>query len=433
MNSNHTPRKIGFTTLGCRLNQFETDALIGLFAKNNYEIVDFDEVADVYVINSCTITSKGEQKSRNKINRAIKNNSSAIIVVTGCSVVANPDYFNEREDIDIVVSNKKKHHLFQLVEEKLNGFTQDHPEFDEDSFSLTTDLTSSRTRAAVKIQDGCDNFCSYCIVPLVRGRAISRKANEIIEDIKRLINLGYKEIVITGVNVAVYNDNKIDFTKLIESILAIPLDFRLRLSSVEPVKFSDDFIQLFNSDKLCNHIHLCLQSGSNKILQAMNRNYTKEEFTHTLNQLKQAHPLFNFTTDIITGFPNESEEDFQDSLKAVKEMGFTHVHTFKYSVRNGTKAANYPQQISEKDKKERSKIITLESEKNKVKFRKNMIGITQKVLIEKIEEDGYASGYGELYVPIKFKTDSEQTNVFKTVEIIGIDEDLTLLGKLNRG
>ncbi len=430
MHKKSTPTKIGFATLGCRLNQFETDALIGLFTKNDYKIVDFDEKADVYVINSCTITGKGEQKSRNKINRAIKKNGSALIVVTGCSVVANPDYFRNRNDIDIVVTNKKKHHILQLVEEKLKGLTIDHPEFDDDSFSLTTDKTSSRTRAAVKIQDGCDNFCSYCIVPLVRGRAISRKYDEIIKDIKRLVSLDYKEIVLTGVNIAVYKDNDINFTALIKKILDIPLDFRLRLSSVEPIKFDDAFIQLFNSKKLCNHLHLCLQSGSNKILQEMNRNYNREEFGQILTKMKKVHPLFNFTTDIITGFPGETETDFQDSINAVKDMGFTHVHTFKYSIRNKTKAAKSAEQIPEKDKKERSKLISLEAEKNKKKFRKSLIGKKQKVLVEKIGTNRQASGYGELYVPVKFKTDSEQTNIFKTVNIIGINKDLILLGEL---
>lgn len=268
----------------------------------------------------------------------------------------------------------------------------------------------------------------------MRGRAISRSPKDIYKNIKEVVKFGYKEIVLTGVNIGRYDFEGLNFEDLVEKILEIPGDFRVRISSIEPEGFGDKLFKLFNHPKLMPHLHMCIQSGSDKILLKMRRNYTVDEFKAMVSKIRSRVPEFNFTSDLIVGFPEETEEDFQQSCKVIEEIGFSHIHTFKYSKRKGTRADRLLNQIPEKVKTERSAVIRVLAEQQKRKYRSSLIGIVQRVLVEKIDNDGYASGYGEFYVPIKFKSTSTTTlKEFSNVIIAGIEnnEDPALIGKLN--
>jgi len=277
-------------------------------------------------------------------------------------------------------------------------------------------------------------FCTFCIVPFVRGRAISRSWEDIKSNIEEVVKFGFKEIVLTGVNIGRYKYDDLNFEDLVEKILNIPGDFRVRISSIEPEGFGEKLFNLFSHPKLMPHLHLCIQSGSDKILKNMRRNYTVEDFRQMVTKIRKRIPDFNFTTDIMVGFPDETDEDFKYSLDAVEEFGFSHIHTFKYSIRKGTRAERMPNQIPERIKTERSAIIRNLAEKHKNKYRSSLIGKTQNVLVEKIDESGFANGYGEYYVPIKFKAiNKTKHNDLAKVKIIDIEEreDPNLIGKVS--
>ena len=254
----------------------------------------------------------------------------------------------------------------------------------EDIFGFTVAEKSFHTRSMIKIQDGCDNFCTFCIVPMVRGRAVSRPEKDILENIRQVIDLGYKEIVLTGVNISRYDHEGLNFTGLLEKILELEGNFRVRISSIEPEGFGNQLYDLFSHEKLCPHLHLCLQSGSDRILMQMRRVYTLPSYMNIVDQLRARFPLFNFTTDIMVGFPGETEEDFEATCKVIREVGFSHVHTFKYSVREGTRAARMDDQIPSKIKNERSIIVRNLAAENKLRYRKLFAGLTQTVLVENI-------------------------------------------------
>jgi threonylcarbamoyladenosine tRNA methylthiotransferase MtaB len=274
----------------------------------------------------------------------------------------------------------------------------------------------------IKIQDGCDNFCTFCIIPHVRGRASSRPAKEIYNNIREVLDYGFKEVVLTGVNIGRYQDGTTNFETLIESILEIPGDFRLRISSIEPDGFSDRFFDLFSHPKLTPHLHLCLQSGSEAILLKMRRMYTAKQFREMAEKLKKLHPDFNLTTDIIVGFPGETEGAFQETVSMASDLSFSHIHTFKYSVRNGTRAERMPDQISEKEKNRRSEIIRNISDEQKRGYILSMIGKKQRMLIERTGTDGFARGYGENYFPIRLRAKNISRNEFVDVIITGLHE-----------
>jgi threonylcarbamoyladenosine tRNA methylthiotransferase MtaB len=306
-----------------------------------------------------------------------------------------------------------------------------HPEnLNPNLFNYEPADKTFHTRSWIKIHDGCDNFCTFCIIPKVRGRATSRAVNEILENISRVIDFGYKEIVLTGVNIGRYSFEGLNFENLVEKILGLPGDFRLRIGSIEPEGFGDRLFDLFSHPKLTPHLHLCLQSGSDKILLKMRRMYTAAGFLEIVDKVRVRYPDFNFTTDIIVGFPGETDEDFQQTVDFSRRIGFGHIHTFKYSVRNGTRAERMPEQISEKIKTRRSEIIRLVGEEEKRKYRLRMIGKQQTVLVEKII-DGIAQGYGENYLPVKFPAEGISTNTFVNVVLIAIEngDDPFLIGK----
>jgi threonylcarbamoyladenosine tRNA methylthiotransferase MtaB len=410
-------RKVAFKTLGCRLNQFETDALVTDFHKADYEVVGFNEKADVYIINTCTVTQQGDHKSKTIINQASRRGDGSLLVVTGCMATSAKEYLESRGDISYVVENIGKSQVLHLVESHFRGEMLHLSDLKQNLFDFSIAEKSFHTRSMVKIQDGCDNFCSFCIVPSVRGSAVSRPVMDITSHIRRVADLGYKEVVLTGVNISRYNYEGVSFEQLIEKVLEIPGDFRVRISSMEPEGFGDRFIDLFSHGKLCPHLHLCLQSGADNVLRSMGRNYSTLEYRTIIDKLRERYPLFNFTTDIMVGFPGETDRDFEASCHIVREIGFSHVHTFKYSVRKGTRAERMPEQVPEKVKNQRSDIIRQISDENKLKYYSLFAGREQEVLVEKCNSHLKARGYGQHYVPVVFKASHINTNYIARVTI----------------
>lgn len=414
-------KKIAFKTLGCRLNQYETDSVATDFINAGYEIVDFNADADAYVVNSCTVTNMSDHKSRQTYNQAYRQNPDAVLVVTGCMVNNHKELLEANERITYTVENDRKGSIFSLLDSHFKGEIISPDELKQDRFGFGAAEKSIRSRAMIKIQDGCNNFCTFCIVPHVRGRAISRPFKEIENNIRQVLDFGYKEIVLTGVNIGRYELDGMNFEDLTEKILEIPGDFRVRISSIEPEGFGDKLFGLFQNPKLAPHLHMCLQSGSDKILLAMRRQYTVDDFRNMAYKIRKHSPDFNFTTDIMVGFPGETEMEFHETCKVTEEIGFSHVHTFKYSIRKGTRAERMPDQIPEKIKTERSRVIREIADENKRKYRSSFIGKNQNVLVEKVDAAGFAKGYGEHYFPVRFKADSHtQPKEFRKVRVEGI-------------
>ncbi len=414
-------KKVAFKTLGCRLNQFETDALASEFGRKGYKVVEFNEKADVYVINTCTVTNQSDHKSRNIIRQAERKKEDSILVVTGCMADHFKEDLNNDQEINFLVQNDQKSSLVSLVEAHYNGEILSPSSFKKNKFGFGIADKGFHTRAMIKIQDGCDNFCSFCIVPRVRGRAVSRPFQDIRDNISKVLDAGFKEIVLTGVNIGRYMHEGLNFEKLLEKLLDIPGDFRVRISSIEPDGFGDRFFELFAHPKLTPHLHLCLQSGSENILLKMRRMYTVKTFMRMTERLKTLYPDFNLTTDIIVGFPGESEKDFEESCSVSREIGFSHIHTFKYSVRNGTRAARLENQVAEKIKTSRSEIIRQISLENRMAYFSKMLGKEQLMLTEKPRK-GNTKGYGQNYVPIVLDGKYSR-NEFVNTRLVGIIDD----------
>jgi threonylcarbamoyladenosine tRNA methylthiotransferase MtaB len=428
-------RRIAFKTLGCRLNQFETDALAAQFKRHAYQVVDYADEADIYVVNTCTVTNQGDTKSRKAINQATKKPHEPVVIVTGCMVNSQKEKLQQLNGVTYFVENARKTSIFQLIDAHFQGETVSPDHFNKDLFGFEAADETFHTRSFIKIQDGCDNFCTYCIVPKVRGRAISRPVQDILENIRQVVGFGYREIVLTGVNIGRYENNGTAFESLVEKILEIPGDFRVRISSIEPEGFGDKLFDLFSHPKLAPHLHLCLQSGSDLILLAMRRFYNMTTFGNLVARIRSRYPDFNLTTDIIVGFPGESEEDFIKTCNVSKEIGFSHIHTFKYSTRSGTRAERMAEQVPEAIKQERSLIIRNISEENKMRYRLSMIGKEQMVLVEKFNRNtGLAKGYGQHYIPVEFRSNESTYNHFVKVrlESLGTGSDPVLKGVVSR-
>jgi len=432
VNLNNT-KKVAFKTLGCRLNQYETDALVTDFDKAGYQLVGVDESPDVVVVNTCTVTNQSDQKSRTTISQAARANNNAVVVVTGCMANNFKEKLESQDNITFVVENNRKSSILSLVDAHFSGEILHPNQLPQDVFRYEPVQKSLHTRSAVKIQDGCDNFCTFCIIPMVRGRAVSRPVAEVLESVRKTIENGFKEIVITGVNIGRYEDGEARFEDLLAQILEVPGDFRVRISSLEPDGFGDRFVELFKHPKLMPHLHLCLQSGSDKTLLRMRRMYDLQQFRKTVKKFRSVYPDFNFTTDIIVGFPGETDEEFQETIDAVKEFNFSHVHTFKYSVRRGTRAERLENHIPEKIKTERSAQIRELSEENKKQYLTSFIGKTQQVLVETITQ-GIVNGYGQHYIPVRFRAAGVPINTVHSIqltEIRGVGENMYLFGELN--
>ncbi len=398
-----------FVHYGCKVNQYETNAMEQKFIQAGYKIVKFNEKADIYVINTCTVTNMSDKKSRQMIRKAKQLNKDAIVVAVGCYVQTAKEKLENIEELDLILGNTEKKDIVKYVEEHKNGTKQikyndvlHQEEYDE--YGFVTHI--EQTRAIVKIQDGCDRFCSYCAIPYARGRVRSRKKENIIEEITKLALDGIKEVVITGIHIASYGkDLKEDITLIdvLEKINEIDGIKRIRLGSLEPTIITKDFLQrLSKLDKICHHFHLSLQSGCNETLQRMNRKYTTEEFKNVVEMLRETYEDVMLTTDIIVGFPGETEEEFEKTYNFLSDINFYKMHVFKYSKRNGTKAALMPNQVSPILQEQRSKKLIELSKENQDKYNSEYIGKEVTVLFE--EENGeYIKGHTANYLVVNIK------------------------------
>ena len=398
-----------FVHYGCKVNQYETNAMEQKFIQAGYKIVKFNEKADIYVINTCTVTNMSDKKSRQMIRKAKQLNKDAIVVAVGCYVQTAKEKLENIEELDLILGNNEKKDIVKYVEEHKNGTKQikyndvlHQEEYDE--YGFVTHI--EQTRAIVKIQDGCDRFCSYCAIPYARGRVRSRKKENIIEEITKLALDGIKEVVITGIHIASYGkDLKEDITLIdvLEKINEIDGIKRIRLGSLEPTIITKDFLQrLSKLDKICHHFHLSLQSGCNETLQRMNRQYTTEEFKNVVEMLRETYEDVMLTTDIIVGFPGETEEEFEKTYNFLSDINFYKMHVFKYSKRNGTKAALMPNQVSPILQEQRSKKLIELSKENQDKYNSEYIGKEVTVLFE--EKNGeYIKGHTANYLVVNIK------------------------------
>ena len=403
--------KVGIYTLGCKVNTYESEFIISLFKNRGYEICDFDDDCDIYIINTCTVTNNSDRKDRKIINSV--RNKDACIVVCGCFVESAKDY--DYTDIDVVIGNYNKSNIVDYVEEYLKTKKQI---IVKDNImtvpfeDMEIDHLESRTRAFVKIQDGCENYCAYCVIPFVRGRCRSKDKDKVIKEITSLVKNGYKEVVLTGIHTGSYGiDLGIKFSDLIEEILNIPGLERLRISSIEITELDDKFFKLLENEKLCNHLHVPLQSGSSNVLKLMNRKYTKEEYKKQIDRIRKARPGISITTDVIVGFPQETEEDFKECLDFCKEINFAKIHVFPYSKRDGTKAARMSGHIDGITKKERARKLLKLSEELESNYYNDNIGKKERILIE-TEKDGYYFGHTSNYLYLKVKGNYKENEIY---------------------
>lgn len=411
--------KVAFHTLGCKVNQYETQAMAEQFGKAGFEVIPEEEPADCYIINTCTVTNLADRKSRQFIRRARRMSQGAIIAVTGCYSQVKPEELWAMPEVDIVTGNGDKPHLIDLVKESLEERKRIYSVPAYENLTEYTDRgiimnMEGRTRAYIKIQEGCNRFCSYCLIPFARGKVRSRDPGEIVEEAEALIANGFKEIVLTGINTALYGTedgfgekygaDEYGIESIIKRIDALPGRFRIRLSSLEPTVVNAEYVErLMKYHKLCPHLHLSIQSGSDKIIKAMNRHYTREEYLDIVRVLREHDPGYGVTTDVIVGFPGETEEDFMDSVRMTEEAGFLKVHVFKYSKRKGTRAESMKDQVPGEVKNERSDRLMEAGEKAANEFFKGESGRTRTALFEEVTEDGLLTGYTENYVRIYAK------------------------------
>ncbi len=415
--------KVAFVTLGCKTNQYETDALMDLFYKNRYEIVDFDDFANVYVINTCTVTSISDKKSRQMIRRAKKSNPNGIVVVVGCYAQISPDEVSAIEDVDIVVGTDARTSILSYISDYMSGITPKPYVIVEDISKIkvfeemSVSNITTHTRAFVKIQEGCNQFCTYCIIPYARGRVRSRTLSHVVEEIEQLTKKGYVEFVLTGIHIGSYglDLDHVALIDLIESIHAIEGVKRIRLGSIEPRLISASFVErLVALEKVCDHFHLSLQSGSNTVLKRMNRKYTSEEFYESVERLKSIYNAPSLTTDIIVGFPGETEEEFLETMAFVEKVGFSEIHVFQFSKREGTPAADMKDQIDGKIKKSRSEQLIAKASQLNRNYQELFMNKQLEVLFEE-NKDGQSQGHSTNYLNVMVKDQVKPGTLLKVV------------------
>lgn len=422
-------KAVAFLTLGCKVNSYETDGMKQLFLDAGYEIREFEEQADVYVINTCTVTNIADRKSRQMLHRAKKKNPDSVVVAVGCYVQAAKDTLEEDNAIDLVIGNNKKNQIVDILEEYC-GNTElrealvdigQEKEFEE----LSIGAAGEKTRAYIKVQDGCNQFCSYCIIPYARGRVRSRKLDEVIREVKRLVQGGYKEVVLTGIHLSSYGidfEEEITLLSLIQEVSKIDGLERIRLGSLEPRIITEEFVDtLKDNPKLCPHFHLSMQSGSTSTLKRMNRKYTAEEFYEKCELLRSRFDAPAITTDVIVGFPGETDEEFEETKKFVQKVAFAQMHVFKYSKRKGTRAAEMENQIPEEIKSARSvELIEIEKQMRN-NYQEQFFGRKAKVLVEEavvIDNITYQIGYTERYQKLAIPTDKDLSNKILEVTVL---------------
>lgn len=431
-------KKAALHNLGCKVNAYETEAMQHLLEEAGYEIVPFTQKADVYVINTCSVTNMADRKSRQMLHKAKKNNPDSIVVAAGCYVQTSEKEVLNDLSVDIVIGNDRKHDLVRLLEEysldSVNDTVDDINDGKHDFEELFIDQTKEHTRAFIKVQDGCNQFCSYCIIPYARGRVRSRRFENVIAEVERLAANGFKEVVLTGIHLSSYGvdfEEATGLLELIQAVNAVKGIERIRLGSLEPKIVTEHFAsELSKLDKICPHFHLSLQSGCDATLKRMNRKYTTKEYERGCELLRKyfVHPAI--TTDVIVGFPSETEEEFEQTKAYLEHIHFYEMHIFKYSKRKGTRAAVMPDQIDEQIKAARSeKLIALGHDMSK-EFRKFYIGKNEEVLFEEkavIGDKEYFVGYTKEYVKVAKKTDENLENQIVSGRISGMLTDEILL------
>lgn len=400
-------RKAALHNLGCKVNSYETEAMTQLLEENGYEIVPFSEKADVYIVNTCSVTNMADRKSRQMLHKAKANNPEAVVVATGCYVQTATEKIKKDLSIDIIVGNNKKKDIVNILDafykEKNSFHVIDINQTDEYE-DLEISTVTEHTRAHMKIQDGCNNFCSYCIIPYARGRIRSRKMDNIRSEMERLADSGFCEVVLTGINLGFYKDGDKTLIDVIEMADKIPGIERIRLGSIDPEIITEAFVsRLQKVKKICPHFHLSLQSGCDSVLQGMNRHYTTEEYLNKCEMLREAFDNPAITTDIIVGFPGETKENFETTLEFAKKVGFAQLHVFKYSKRNGTVAAKMQNQVDEREKSKRSELLIQTGIQLTRQYRKSFIGKKEEILFEEVKSiDGkeYSVGHTKNYIEV---------------------------------
>mgnify|MGYP001148134894 FL=1 len=396
--------KAAIHTLGCKVNIYESEYIINILKENGYQIVDFDSKADIYIINTCTVTNTSDKKSEKMIKRARKQNKDAIIIAMGCHAQIKGDNI----DADIIIGNKDKSKIISLIEEYQENKNKIKRIYNLDNISFEDMYISSfnsHTRAFVKIQDGCDAFCSYCIIPYARGPIRSKDPKPVIKEITSLVENGYKEIILTGIHTGKYGkDINYTFEQLLKEIIKIKNLYRIRISSIEINELTDPILNLIKDNQvIAKHLHIPLQSGSDKILKLMDRKYDLKFYKDRIEKIRKMIKDISITTDLIVGFPNENEKDMEDTLKFLKEIKFTKIHTFPYSKREGTKAASMENQIDETIKRKRVKTVLELSDQLEQDFYQSKLNETEEVIIEQTK-DGKSYGYTSNYIKVEINS-----------------------------
>lgn len=427
-------KKVAFYTLGCKVNQYESESIKNQLVKKGYEEVSFEESADLYIVNSCTVTSIADKKTRNILRRAKKLNENSTVIVTGCYAQTNSKELLEIDEIDYVVGNSNKSGLVRFIEDLDSKKDQrilsenifENRQYEEYEFATLREMT----RAYVKIQDGCNNFCSYCKIPFGRGRSRSRSMDSILNEVKVLVNEGFKEFIIIGINLGAYGEDfqeKQTFEQLLGEIVKVQGVERVRIGSMYPDKITDEFIKLMkNNKKLVPHLHISLQSCDDTVLNRMRRNYGAALIEERLTKLRENIPNVEYTADVIVGFPGETDEMFRNTYNLIEKIGFSDLHVFQYSDREKTLASTFEDKIDPKVKKERADELDSLKKKMAISRRENYIGKDLEVLIEEFKEDGFAYGYSENYLRVKIPNLKAQVNDLVKVTIKDIEKELLI-------
>ena len=411
-------KTVAFCTLGCKVNQYETNAMMQKMIEAGYEVVDFETKADIYIINTCTVTNMADKKSRQMLRRVKEINPEAILVAVGCYAQVAKEKLEQIPEIDLILGINEKNDIVEYVEQaSKNTYVSDV--LHQTEFLDFGDVTyTEKTRAVIKVQDGCNQFCSYCIIPYARGRIRSRKPESVIKEITDVAKEGIKEVVITGIHIASYGkdfNTEYRLIDLLEKIQKVDGIQRIRLGSLEPTLITEEFVtRLKKLSKMCDHFHLSLQSGCDETLKRMNRKYTTDQFRHVVELLKNAYPEVHLTTDVIVGFPGETEEEFNKTYEFLKEIKFYKMHVFKYSPRSGTVAAKMPNQIDGNLKEERSNKLIELSDENEKEYNQKYIGKEVEVLLEEREGE-YLKGHTTNYMVVKMKTNENLENTIQKI------------------
>ena len=408
--------RIALDTVGCKLNQAEAQLLARQFARAGYRLVSADDEADVYILNTCTVTHIADRKCRHQLRLAHRRNPDGVVVAIGCYAERARHELAQMEGVDLALGNSEKSDLMSLLE-KMGHLSR--PTYSQKGLTIA----DFRTRAFIKVHDGCNSFCSYCIVPLVRGREESIPLARIVDEVRQRVADGYREVVLTGTKIGSYNYDGVNLAGLLQRILTETDVERLRLSSLQPGEISPALIGLWRNARLCRHFHLSLQSGSDGVLARMRRGYTVSDYQQAVALIREMVPEVAITTDIIVGFPGETEAELRESYELCRQMGFARIHVFSYSPRQGTQAACMADQVGDRVKRERSQRMLALAKESARSFRQGFLGKTMAVLWEKRSGDGVWTGITDNYIRVYTKSDEDLTNKLLPVKLVGLDGD----------